>query len=547
MARNISNRTRDYTHDPTFSKYVLALSEQKGSSKIVDRTPKEQEFAVALLVRLIVDENLPFAICDNREGRKPRLLSLLLKYLRPGFKMLLGHKIRGQLPGDYYEDTLKHVKAEMQKTLRVSRATIMCDGATDVNGAPMINVPVRLTGKRRVDTKTFFLTSLYTGYDTCTAKYYVAAIEKFMEEFNIGHGLAAVVTDNTSCVRNSREFIMRKHGRVVSSQDQAHVADKLFEDFGEIPWIKGVLSTVSAIGSDLRRYRKLRAKLIELMKVHKSMLDGPRRGTNRDTETQQQKGSISHRSSSGSAPDEFQFVDNGAVAEQFLDFINPRSEERGPETDLEEAEPTVDVCDSGDNIPELTRPPSGFSGAIPRGARLMKKVSIVRFASSEKLVDEYISLRPVLIKLEQDPLFSVLYKAGNAEERQQRQNRFIAPIMNGDLLMMVSQLHKIFHACRSYLRVFDAEAVWSSEIFEATRIIEETIDRLPLQAFPKPRRSNHQLLKNVFKNRMEGPFLNYKRIQVALLSDLHVAAALLDPYRSPNDDHPDFSDYMGPH
>lgn len=47
----------------------------------------------------------------------------------------------------------------------------------------------------------------------------------------------------------------------------------------------------------------------------------------------------------------------------------------------------------------------------------MKKVSIVRFSSIETLRDEYISFRPFLINFVQDPLFSILYKAGNAEER----------------------------------------------------------------------------------------------------------------------------------
>lgn len=95
---------------------------------------------------------------------------------------------------------------------------------------------MRLTGKRRVDTKTFFLTSVL--FETCSSEYYVAAIEKVIKEFNLGTGLPAVVTDNISCDHRALEMIMRKHGMVVSSQDQAHVADKLLEDFGEIPRIK---------------------------------------------------------------------------------------------------------------------------------------------------------------------------------------------------------------------------------------------------------------------------------------------------------------------
>ena len=44
----------------------------------------------------------------SREARKPRLMKLWMNYLRPGFTIRLGHKIRGELLGDYYEDILKH-------------------------------------------------------------------------------------------------------------------------------------------------------------------------------------------------------------------------------------------------------------------------------------------------------------------------------------------------------------------------------------------------------------------------------------------------------
>ena len=43
---------------------------------------------------------------------------------------------------------------------------------------------------------------------------------------------------------------------------------------------------------------------------------------------------------------------------------------------------------------------------------------------------------------------------------------------------------------------------------------------------------------------MEGPFIGYKKVQVPLLLDLHIAAALLDPYRTPCDDHPAWDNYM---
>lgn len=137
--------------------------------------------------------------------------------------------------------------------------------------------------------------------------------------------------------------------------------------------MKGALSTVPAIGSDIRRYRKVRANIIELMKYHHSMLSGTRRGTIQDAETRQQGGSGSHHSSFGSAPDKSKFVDIGAAVEQLQDLINPRSEEHGPDTVFDEAEPTADVCDSGDDVSELTRNASRVSDGAPRRARLIMK------------------------------------------------------------------------------------------------------------------------------------------------------------------------------
>ena len=87
--------------------------------------------------------------------------------------MPLGHKIRGELLDKYYADTVSEVKTEMRNLLRFSRATIMFEGSTDVNSAPMVNILVLLTGRMRMESKTFSLTTVYSGYDTCTADYYV--------------------------------------------------------------------------------------------------------------------------------------------------------------------------------------------------------------------------------------------------------------------------------------------------------------------------------------------------------------------------------------
>lgn len=47
---------------------------------------------------------------------------------------------------------------------------------------------------------------------------------------------------------------MPKHGRAVLSQDQAHVADKLFSKFGAILCTGDILEKLASIGTDLRRF-----------------------------------------------------------------------------------------------------------------------------------------------------------------------------------------------------------------------------------------------------------------------------------------------------
>lgn len=264
MAKNTYHRYRYFSNEHGFARYILAVAAQKKTTKINQISDDEQSFGDHLLIRLIVDENLPFAICDNREQGRPRLLKLILIFLRPGLKMSLGHRIRTDILDKYYMDTLNEVKTELRKSLSTSRATIMFDGATDVNGSPMVNLLVRLTGKVRVDTKTFFLTKDYTGCDTCAVDYYVGIRENVVHDSSLSSIFAPLVTDNTSCVQETRDLFMASLGRVISIQDQAHAADMRMEDLGDITWIRKTLSSLSNIGSVLRRLQKPRRKVVEL-------------------------------------------------------------------------------------------------------------------------------------------------------------------------------------------------------------------------------------------------------------------------------------------
>lgn len=50
-----------------------------------------------------------------------------------------------------------------------------------------------------------------------------------------------------------------------------------------------------------------------------------------------------------------------------------------------------------------------------------------------KLVDEYISLRPVLLRLVSDPMFDGLYKTKKEAERKKRNDSFVASVRSEDV------------------------------------------------------------------------------------------------------------------
>lgn len=163
----------------------------------------------------------------------------------------------------------------------------------------------------------------------------------------------------------------------------------------------------------------------------------------------------------------------------------------------------------------------------------MKKLFNVRFASAEKLLEEYRSVRHILCEMVKDAGIEDPFTACNESERNSRKRSFIDPILDDELFSRTQQAHGILLACRTYLRVFDAQTSLCSEVYEATRILESALERLPLQNYPHPCSPNRKLLLDVFRNRKEGPLPGMKRVKVTLLSDLHISAALLDPFRTP--------------
>ena len=170
-----------------------------------------------------------------------------------------------------------------------------------------------------------------------------------------------------------------------------------------------------------------------MMRAYNRRTGGPRTGTSarsvRQPETRAVPDSNHSNNEIGSTHDnETASIGNPNDDEPVMNLLNPRSPDRGAEDDIEEEEESLEISGSHD---EATLMPENMEG---RRARLMKKVSIVRFASCEKLLDEYNSINPVLKVLVQDPSFNFLYTAKNGSERQLRKETFVHPILDDSLL-----------------------------------------------------------------------------------------------------------------
>ena len=142
-------------------------------------------------------------------------------------------------------------------------------------------------------------------------------------------------------------------------------------------------------------------------------------------------------------------------------------------------------------------------------------------------------LRPVLLILIEDPRFNSIHSVRTEAEIRKREDSFISVVRDQSFLRRVKQAHNIVRVCRKYFLVFDSETSIASEVYEATCILRHTLEGLPLESFPELCVERRRELLDILENRRIGPFPGRQRIKINLVSYLHIAAALLDPFRSP--------------
>lgn len=134
-----------------------------------------------------------------------------------------------------------------------------------MNQSHLTNFLLRVTVGPRATIKIYFLGSVYSGIRKTNAVYYKEEALRMLSKWVTVDRIVGVVSDNTGNVKNAREMIMKENFGLIASQDQAqaHVADRLMGDFGDLEWISETLDKVSFVSVNVRRSRKLREMLSE--------------------------------------------------------------------------------------------------------------------------------------------------------------------------------------------------------------------------------------------------------------------------------------------
>lgn len=369
-----------------------------------------------------------------------------------------------------------------------------------------------------------------------------------------------MVTDNTGSVKNAREILMKRNFRLIASQDQAHVADRLMVDIGEIEWIKEALDTVSGLVVFYRKYRRLQERLLRMMRLHNACIRARKSPTSDTVREREEPHSTDQRVAGQCTVAEVRVAStsttghdlNRALEDEELHLMNlplegfphlqgevGSCEEEEEDEQRSQREEQVEVVQDGLNLESAAYPVSNYSEGSPALfpavgplCRTIKPVFNVRFASSEKLLMKYRNVRHILKMWVTVNAFHDLFTPQGARDRNFRQSSFVGPILDEKLFGRIEQARRILQICRTYLRVFDAEMALCLEVSEATRILENSLRRLPLPNYPVPRQQNREKLIRVFLNRKEGPLDGIKKVKITLLSSVHYAPALLDPFRT---------------
>lgn len=260
---------------------------------------------------------------------------------------------------DYYYNLMRDkVRRDITNMLYEGYGTLMFESSED--GAPVINVLVLTMDDTRTSVRTCFLTSVCIIVEKTTAEYYTKMARKIIDDWLDPVRIFGIVTDNTSNVRNARNEIMFTTGRMISSQDQAHICDILIGNIGEIDWVREPLKMISKVAVFFRRYRKRK----EFLSIKNEQYNATKRSTEAHT-------TMRVLSVAAEPESDISLINLGDEGYGVLQHVVDNYEVGYPDDIEVDDRDTASVEDSA------------FILDIAGGHKHMKKFSNVRFASCE--------------------------------------------------------------------------------------------------------------------------------------------------------------------
>lgn len=274
----------------------------------------------------------------------------------------------------------------------------------------------------RISIKTFYLSSVYSGTTRINAMYYHNCAYKVISEWFDIKILVGVVTDNTGNVKNALEMIMAEHFGVVTLQDQAHVADRLMEDIGEIQWIADTINAIVSISVHIRRFQKLKEKVKQL--IQEWTANGKAKAT--VPEAAFPIADEMFRAQMGVQVDKTELVAETSERSSLMSLGREGQSEIQSMVN-ESLREDEERDEAAETIPTH---PAHYAPGISKTPKHMKRLSRVRFASAKKLLVEIRSLIPVLKIFVTEPSFHDLLSNNKESEKQDRLETLVFPIMD---------------------------------------------------------------------------------------------------------------------
>lgn len=133
----------------------------------------EANINMSRAMELIVMAGFPINSFDRRGGDISPLVAFSVA-LRPVFAPFLpkSHIIGGKYLDDFFLHVRSNFRDSLQASLKEGYGTIVFDGWEDVNSSPVVNVLLQTESTVNTGRMTYFLKTLYPGYNTMTAADY---------------------------------------------------------------------------------------------------------------------------------------------------------------------------------------------------------------------------------------------------------------------------------------------------------------------------------------------------------------------------------------